>query len=207
MQFRYIATLTPEDEGGYHVTFEDVPGCFAVGETVDEALQDAAASLKEWLKYAIEKNKHVPAVTYIKADEFNHEVEVDVPVVGLKISNTVAGKRYAHCLVGLRDYTDEDEGQFLAVVGNEFGITHYPVQQWTDSIGITSVDTVAFVLSEVVVCPFMALKNSIPVEANGVSMEAVEMFSQYGVEEIRSGRVDVRLDVSNLPEGVDLILL
>jgi antitoxin HicB len=45
--FEYSATLAPDEDGGFVVTFADFPEAFAQGETEQEALEQAADSLEE----------------------------------------------------------------------------------------------------------------------------------------------------------------
>ena len=42
----YVAKLTPEKEGGYSVTFPDIPGCITKGATKEEALKNAKEALE-----------------------------------------------------------------------------------------------------------------------------------------------------------------
>ena len=42
------------DEGGYVVSFPDLPGCLTIGETIEEALKNAEDAKKTWLEAAIE---------------------------------------------------------------------------------------------------------------------------------------------------------
>ena len=45
MIFAYPVRLIPEEEGGYRVNFRDVPEALTQGETIDEALDEAADCL------------------------------------------------------------------------------------------------------------------------------------------------------------------
>lgn len=45
---RYIALIDGEP-GGYGAAFPDCPGCTAMGATIDEAIADAGAALREWI--------------------------------------------------------------------------------------------------------------------------------------------------------------
>lgn len=53
MATHYIALIHKEPESGYGVSFPDVPGVIAVGDTLDEALSEAAVALgfafEDWL--------------------------------------------------------------------------------------------------------------------------------------------------------------
>ena len=51
-----------ESEGGvYGVVFPDLPGCVAVGLTIDEALRNAEAAVRDWIECTEEAGEHVPA--------------------------------------------------------------------------------------------------------------------------------------------------
>ena len=52
----YRMELTPDpDEGGYVVSFPDLPGCLSTGETLDEAVTNAEDAKKAWLIAEIEQ--------------------------------------------------------------------------------------------------------------------------------------------------------
>ena len=54
MKLPYRMELTPDtDEGGYVVSFPDLPGCITVGDTVEEAYSNAMEAKKEWLEAAV----------------------------------------------------------------------------------------------------------------------------------------------------------
>ncbi len=56
-----VRPLDPEEGGGYLVTFPDLPGCMSDGETVEEAIRNAADALESYLKTAREFGDSVPA--------------------------------------------------------------------------------------------------------------------------------------------------
>ncbi|MCC8104395.1 MAG: type II toxin-antitoxin system HicB family antitoxin [Clostridiales bacterium] len=43
-----------KDEGGYVVSFPDLPGCLTCGETVESAVANAMDAKKVWLEAALE---------------------------------------------------------------------------------------------------------------------------------------------------------
>ena len=48
---RFEIRIMTEDEGtGYLVTFPDLPGCMSDGETIEEAIENAADAEKCWLE-------------------------------------------------------------------------------------------------------------------------------------------------------------
>lgn len=55
MRLPYRMELTPDpDEGGFVVSYPDLPGCLSSGETVEEAVSNAADAKRAWLEAAIE---------------------------------------------------------------------------------------------------------------------------------------------------------
>lgn len=55
MMMPYRMELTPDtDEGGFVVSFPELPGCISVGDTVEETYKNAIAAKKVWLEAAIE---------------------------------------------------------------------------------------------------------------------------------------------------------
>ena len=44
-----VRRLSSEEGGGYFVTFPELPGCMSDGDTMEEAIVNAADAEKEWL--------------------------------------------------------------------------------------------------------------------------------------------------------------
>jgi antitoxin HicB len=62
--FIYPATLTPDtQDGGFVVTFPDVPEAITQGDGVAEALQQAADCLEEAIAGRIRRNESIPAAS------------------------------------------------------------------------------------------------------------------------------------------------
>jgi antitoxin HicB len=57
---KYAARLRSQDGGGYVVDFPDLPGCLTEGDSIDDALANAAEALSGWLFAAIKANQDVP---------------------------------------------------------------------------------------------------------------------------------------------------
>jgi len=57
---RYPATLTPAPEGGFVVTFRDVPEAITQGETTEEAIAMAADALLTAMDFYVEDRRPVP---------------------------------------------------------------------------------------------------------------------------------------------------
>ncbi len=60
MQFSYPAYLTPDESGGYVVTFADVPEVITQGDTLDEALAAAADALEEAIAGRMRLKEDIP---------------------------------------------------------------------------------------------------------------------------------------------------
>jgi len=66
----YAATLTPDEEdGGYVVTFRDVPEAITQGDTPDEALRKAADALTVALEFYAEDKQGFPKPSKLQPDE------------------------------------------------------------------------------------------------------------------------------------------
>lgn len=61
MELPYRIELIPDtDEGGFAVSFPDLPGCLSSGETVEEAYRNAEDAKYEWLTAAMEEGISIP---------------------------------------------------------------------------------------------------------------------------------------------------
>ena len=55
-------SLVPEDEGGgYLVTFPDLPGCIADGDTVEEAIAESRDAFNTWVAAVREDKGSIPS--------------------------------------------------------------------------------------------------------------------------------------------------
>ena len=60
MSLKYPVTLQEAAEGGFVAEIEDLPGCFAQGETISEAYKNIEFTLRLWLESAHEANLNIP---------------------------------------------------------------------------------------------------------------------------------------------------
>ena len=67
-----------DDDGSYTVTFPDLPGCIAVGDTTEEALEDAKSSLALHLYGMEQDGEPIPAPSDIRSLKLE---EGDVPAM------------------------------------------------------------------------------------------------------------------------------
>jgi len=87
MSGRRYPALVERAKDGFGVLFPDVPGCISAGDTVEEALRDAAEALEGHIELLIEYDEPVPepgppdtAVPDWLAGEADIVVRVLVPV-------------------------------------------------------------------------------------------------------------------------------
>ena len=76
-KFLYPARLTPDKkDGGYVVTFRDIPEAITQGETVEECLEEAAGALQAALEGRIMSELDIPKASKSKRGE--HSIAVPV---------------------------------------------------------------------------------------------------------------------------------
>jgi antitoxin HicB len=75
---RYPAHLEPQEEGGYVVTFPDIPEAITQGEDVEEALMYAAEALESALDFYFDDRRRIPAPSKPKRGQ--HMVDLPASV-------------------------------------------------------------------------------------------------------------------------------
>ncbi len=61
MRLPYRMEIIPDTvEGGFAVRFPELPGCLTCGDTLEEAVRNAADCKKEWLIAAMEEGISIP---------------------------------------------------------------------------------------------------------------------------------------------------
>ena len=63
MKLIYAAVFENCEEGGYSVSFPDLPGCFTEGDTLQEALEMAEEAACGWLSGEIDAGRPIPEAT------------------------------------------------------------------------------------------------------------------------------------------------
>ncbi len=69
-----IRRLSKSDGGGYLVEFPDLPGCYADGDTIEEALIEAESAMNSWIAAAKEFKEEVP-----QPEKFSGQWRMRVP--------------------------------------------------------------------------------------------------------------------------------
>ncbi|MBQ8956682.1 MAG: type II toxin-antitoxin system HicB family antitoxin [Lachnospiraceae bacterium] len=63
MELVYAAVFENCEEGGYSVSFPDLPGCFTEGDDLAEAISMAQEAACGWIFGEIERGKEIPTAT------------------------------------------------------------------------------------------------------------------------------------------------
>ncbi len=74
---RYAALIDGK-RGAYGVVIPDLPGCTAMGKTVDEALANAAAAARAWAEVAKAEGISIPKPRAIEAVRNDPEVAAEI---------------------------------------------------------------------------------------------------------------------------------
>ena len=91
MKYFYTGIFENADEGGYAVSFPDLPGCYSQGDTPHEAFEMAQSALAQWLEYLIDKRLPIPTPSDIR--EITCENEGFVSLVNADLKEGRAVKR------------------------------------------------------------------------------------------------------------------
>lgn len=68
---RYVAIVEEEEGRAVGVWFPDLPGCISAGDTLDEAMLNAAEALELWAEAMIDSGQDIPSprsLTDLKTD-------------------------------------------------------------------------------------------------------------------------------------------
>lgn len=58
-----ISPLSPEEGGGFLITFPDLPGCMSDGATVEETIANGREAFSAWIAAAFDMGKPIPKPT------------------------------------------------------------------------------------------------------------------------------------------------
>lgn len=89
---RYPARLKLQEEGGYVVTFPDIPEAITQGEEIDDALMHAAEALESALDFYFEDRRPVPLPSKPKRGQDLVELPVSVAAKVLLLNEMLRQK-------------------------------------------------------------------------------------------------------------------
>lgn len=81
MSTRYVAIVDGK-RGGYGVVIPDLPGCTAMGKTMDEALANAASAAIAWAEVARADGAPIPQPRPLEALRADPEVRAEIEAGG-----------------------------------------------------------------------------------------------------------------------------
>lgn len=73
-----IEKLSPEDGGGYYITYPDLPGCSSDGETIKDAIRMGEDARMCWIETALELGREIPK-PFSYNDNYKGRITVRVP--------------------------------------------------------------------------------------------------------------------------------
>ena len=56
----HVSPIPSDEGGGYLVSFPDLPGCMADGESIEDAISEARDAFKAWMMAEMEDHANVP---------------------------------------------------------------------------------------------------------------------------------------------------
>jgi len=72
---KYVAVIHKDDDSAYGAYFPDLPGCFAAGDTEDEALENLRVSLRMYADDLAEDGKKLPQPKTVRQTVADPEVK------------------------------------------------------------------------------------------------------------------------------------
>jgi len=89
---RYPAIFEPAEEGGFVVTFPDIPEAITQGEDVDDAMLHAADALETALDFYFDAQRIVPKPSRPKRGQYMVELPASVSAKVLLLNEMIAQK-------------------------------------------------------------------------------------------------------------------
>lgn len=89
---RYPAHLEPEEEGGFVVTFPDIPEAITQGEDVEDALMHAADALESALDFYFEDRRRIPMPSKPKRGQYLVDLPASVAAKVLLLNEMLRQK-------------------------------------------------------------------------------------------------------------------
>jgi len=59
-----ISPLSPEEGGGFLISFPDLPGCISDGETIEEAIHNGRDAFLAWISARADMGREIPKPLY-----------------------------------------------------------------------------------------------------------------------------------------------
>lgn len=121
---RYPASFAEAPEGGFVVTFRDIPEAITQGDTEDEAMEMAEDALISSMEFYLEERRHVPAPSVVEEGERLVHLPASVAAKVLLLNEQLA------------------QGVSNAELARRMGTRPQEVQRITDLSHATKIDTI-----------------------------------------------------------------
>ena len=72
-----MEVVEDKEEGGYVVSFPDLPGCLTCGEIIEDALENAKDAKREWIRVALESG--IPISKPMEDNDFSGQFKLRIP--------------------------------------------------------------------------------------------------------------------------------
>jgi predicted RNase H-like HicB family nuclease len=66
-----------EDEGGFVVSYPDLPGCITCGETIETAIENAADAKRSWIEAALEEGIEIQVPE--RLEDYSGQFKLRIP--------------------------------------------------------------------------------------------------------------------------------
>lgn len=78
MKLPYRIEIVPDtEEGGYVVSYPELPGCMTCADTLDQAIKNAEDAKREWLIAAMEEKLEIPEP--VTLDDYSGQFKLRIP--------------------------------------------------------------------------------------------------------------------------------
>ena len=113
--------MEDQDEGGFVISYPDLPGCITCGETIESAMQNAKDAKREWIRAAVEEGIIAGGVAVVRVGA---ATETEMKEAKLRMEDALAatkaaveegiiaggGSAYIHTTKVLQELVDTLEG-------------------------------------------------------------------------------------------------
>ena len=81
MKLPYKMVIIPDtDEGGFVISYPELPGCLSVGETIEEAITNGEDAKRAWIQAALEDNQEIPLPCQMdNLDNYSGQFKLRIP--------------------------------------------------------------------------------------------------------------------------------
>ena len=94
-----ISPLSPEEGGGFLISFPDLPGCMSDGETIEEAIQNGRDAFLGWISAQADMGRATAGTTQIPVRQCRGRFQTRTQIPGQPRSMIFRNRRCCSCLL------------------------------------------------------------------------------------------------------------